>query len=97
MASQLQENSARTFIAQSGAEGTKAITGTSAVTPDTGYYFSKLIAVTATVIAAQTAKTGATTATLTGFTSIPAGAVIPCALVSVTLTSGSMLGVESRL
>lgn len=60
-----------------------------AVAP-TGFYFSAMHIVTATVVASQTNKTGSITADLTSFTSIPVG-VYPIKLTKISLTSGEAI------
>jgi len=94
--SYLSGQSSKAILALSGLEGTKSITGTSAVTSGTGYYFSALQVVAAAVVAAQTDVSGYTVVDLTDFTSLPAG-VYPCKCTSITLTSGEAIGYLARV
>ncbi len=94
--SELQIKAAQVTINKAGATGSKAITGTSAVTPADGYYFFALQAMAATVVAAQGDVSGATNATLSSITSIPAGAIIYGKWNSITLTSGQMIGYYAK-
>ena len=75
-----------------GGVGSKAITGTSAVTPPTGYYFFAIQVVADMVVSAQGNLTGATNADLTTITSIPAGVVIYGKFDSITLSTGDAIG-----
>lgn len=81
-----------------GATGSKAITGTSAVTPATGYYFFCIVPVTDIVVSAKADVTGALNADLTAFTTgIPAGLAVYGKFTSITLTSGSAIGYYARV
>jgi len=71
--------------------GSKEITGTSPVLPDSGV-FTAIYFVEATVVAAQVDADGITNADLTVFTSIPADRTIYGKWTSITLTSGSAIG-----
>ena len=75
---------------QLGNFGSKSITGTSPVLPDTGFIFTSLYAVTITVVAAQV-DAGINNANLATLT-IPQGITIFGKWSSITLTSGSMIG-----
>ena len=59
-----------------GGAGSKAITGTGAVTPPTGYYFFAVQVVADMVVSAQGNVTGATNADITALANIPAGTVV---------------------
>lgn len=72
--------------------GSKAITGTSAVTPASGYYFASIQAISDIVVSAQGNVSGAINADLTEFTSIPAGTFLLGKWNSITLTSGEAIG-----
>lgn len=88
----IEQQASKAIVANSGVIGSKAITGTSAVTPATGYNFCALQAMVDTVVAAQGDVTGATNADLTGFTKIPAGTTVYGKFNSITLTSGELIG-----
>ncbi|HBV95786.1 MAG: hypothetical protein JL50_10870 [Peptococcaceae bacterium BICA1-7] len=94
--SQLELMAAQVALNKAGATGSKAITGTSAVTPADGYYFFALQAMAATVVAAQGNVSGAVNADLTTITSIPVGAVVYGKWNSITLTSGEMIGYYAK-
>ena len=94
--SQLELMAAHVALNKAGATGSKAITGTSAVTPADGYYFFALQAMAATVVAAQGNVSGAVNADLTTITSIPVGAVVYGKWNSITLTSGEMIGYYAK-
>ena len=70
-----------------GQYGSKAITGTSAVTGE----FVAIQVVADMVVSAQT-DDGLTNAVLSSFTSIPAGTILYGAWSSITLTSGEAVG-----
>ena len=72
--------------------GSKAITGTNAVTPDSGYYFACIQAIADIVVSAQGNVTGSTNAVLSSFPKIPAGTVVYGKWDSITLTSGEAIG-----
>jgi hypothetical protein len=80
-----------------GEYGSKAITGTGAVTPATGYYFAALHAMADTVVAAQGNLDDAVNATLSSITSIPAGSILFGQWNSITLTSGQMIAYYKKL
>jgi len=80
-----------------GEYGAKAITGTDAVTPATGYYFAALHAMAATDVAEQEDVAGAHNPTLSDITSIPANSVLYGKWSSITLTSGQMIGYYKKL
>lgn len=92
----LEGQASKAIIALSGLEGTKSITGTSAVTSGAGYYFCALQVVAETVVSAQTDVTGYTGADLSDFTALPVG-VYPCKCTSITLTSGEAIGYLARV
>ena len=73
-----------------GQYGGKEITGTSATTPDSGYNFMAIYAVTDIVVSAQSDVTGVTNLDLTAFTVIPAGTTLLGLWDSITLTSGQV-------
>lgn len=75
-----------------GGVGSKAITGTDAVTPPTGYYFFGVQVIADAVVSAQGNVDGATNADITAFTSIPAGTILYGKWNSITLTSGECNG-----
>ena len=72
--------------------GNKSITGTSAVTPATGYNFVMIQVIEDMVVSAQTDTAGALNADLTAFTTIPAGTVIYGTWDSIQLSSGEAIG-----
>lgn len=72
--------------------GSKAITGTSAVTPPTGYYFFAIQVMVDMVVSAKSDVSGATNGDITTFTNIPAGTILFGKFSSITLTSGEALG-----
>ncbi len=94
--SQLEIMAAQVALNKAGATGSKAITGTNAVTPADGYYFFALQAMAATVVAAQGDVSGAVNASLATITSIPAGAIIYGKWNSITLASGQMIGYYAK-
>ena len=97
MCSNNQGMAALATINNVGATGAKAITGTNAVTPAAGYYFFKLVAMAATVVAAQGNVTDAINATLSAFTAIPVTGEVYGKFNSITLTSGQMIGYYAKL
>lgn len=72
--------------------GGKAITGTSAVTPPTGYYFFAIQVVANMVVSAKGDVDGATNPDITAFTSILAGQIVYGKFNSISLTSGEAIG-----
>jgi hypothetical protein len=94
--SQLELMAAQVALNKAGATGSKAITGTDAVTPADGYYFFALQAMATTVVAAQGDVSGAVNADLTTITGIPAGVIIYGKWDSITLTSGQMIGYYAK-
>lgn len=74
-----------------GQYGSKEITGTSAVTPPTGYYFVAIQMVADTVVSAQT-DYGTTNADLTAYTTLTDGQIVYGKWTSITLTSGEAIG-----
>ena len=79
-------------VASTGMVGGKAITGTSAVTPDSGYYFFAIQVVADMVVSAQGDVTGATNPDLTALASIPAGTILYGKYNSITPASGEAIG-----
>lgn len=94
--SQLEQSAAAILLSTHGMIGSKAITGTSVVTPADGYYFCAITAMAATVVASQGDVSGSTNATLSGITSIPAGVTIYGKFSSITLTSGQAIGYYAK-
>lgn len=90
----LEQQAAQVILNTHGVNGGKAITGTSKVTPATGYYFCAITAAEDTVVAAQDDVTGATNPTLA---KIPAGATVYGKFASITLTSGSGYGYYAKV
>lgn len=82
---------------QFGFLGSKAITGTDAVTPDTGYEWVALQFVEDSVVAAYAQPSSAVDSVdLTAFTTISAGTTIYGRFSSITLTSGSAIGYNGK-
>ena len=75
-----------------GQTGSKEITGTSAVTPPTGFYFWSIVPSSDMVISAQGNVTSAINADLTAIASHPTGVPIYGKFNSITLTSGDGIG-----
>lgn len=76
-----------------GQVGSKAITGTDAVTPATGYYFFAIQFTSDAVVAAQGNVTGAVNVTMSSLSAgIPAGTIVFGKFNSITLTSGQAIG-----
>lgn len=71
--------------------GSKEITGTSAVLPETGKVFTFIHFVAASVVTTQT-DSGITNADLSALTSIPVGTTVYGKWSSITLTSGEAIG-----
>lgn len=92
MGSQLENQASQVILNANGVTGSKAITGTSAVTPPEGYYFFKIQTMAATVVAAQVDVTDAVNVDLTSITSIPVGSEVYGKWSSITLTSGEAIG-----
>ena len=81
-----------------GSLGGKAITGTSAVTPDTGYYFYAIQVMADIVVSAQGNVSGHTNPTLSALIGgVPAGTVIYGKFTSITLTSGEAIGYYAKV
>jgi hypothetical protein len=98
MSSQLQNQSGVATLQSIGAVGSKEITGTSAVTPPTGYYFFCIQFVGDSVVSARVDVTGAVNANLTSFTSgFSDGSAVYGKWSSITLSSGSAMGYLARL
>ena len=97
MSSILQQTGNQAVVNSVGATGSKAITGTSAVAPPTGYYFFAIQFLADGVVSVQSDVTGATNADLTAFTSISSGTVVYGKWDSITLTSGEAIGYLARL
>ena len=77
-----------------GGDGMKVLTGTGATTPRTGYVFTAIYAQEDIVISEATAASGYNIAgSMAGF-KIPAGALFPIRLSSITLTSGTGAAIE---
>jgi len=96
MAGMLEQNANQATVNSVGAIGSKAITGTSAVTPPTGYYFFAIDFMADSVVTSQIDLTGATNAVLSSLTTIPAKPVYG-KWTSITLTSGEAIGYLARL
>lgn len=94
MNSVLLQQAAQAYLNNHGVNGGKAITGTSAVAPDAGYYFCAIIATAACVVASQGDVSGATNPTLGP---IPVGATVYGKFSSITLTSGTAIGYYAKL
>jgi hypothetical protein len=94
--SQLELMAAQVALNLAGVTGSKEITGTSEVKPDTGYYFCAFHAVADTEVAAQTDKTDAKNADLTKFTKIYTGATVCGKWTAITLTSGGLIGYYAK-
>lgn len=78
---------------QFGYIGSKEITGTSAVTPASGFEFIAIQFMEDSVVAAQASPSGSKDMVdLTAYTSISAGTIIYGRFSSITLTSGSAIG-----
>lgn len=100
MTSNLQQKAAAITLSSMGYNGSKAITGTSAVTPATGYQWVALQFIEDSVVAAQTngahvgidSSVSVTNADLTAFTAISAGTIVYGLWTSITLTIGSAIG-----
>lgn len=89
MSSQLEQAAAQVYLNQHGMTGGKAITGTTAVLPPTGYYFCAILATAAMVVASQVDVTAAVNPVLGP---IPVGATVYGKFASITLTSGTGIG-----
>lgn len=96
MTSQLQQSAALAKLAELGQIGGKSITGTSAVTPDAGYYFIAIQIIADAAVSAQGDVDGARNPDLTALTTIPAGVTVYGKFDSVTLTSGEAIGYYSK-
>ena len=94
--SQTEIMAAQVALNNAGMTGSKAITGTSAVTPAAGFYFCALQALKDSVVAAQGNVSEAVNATLSSFTKIPAGMTVYGKWNSITLTSGELIGYYAR-
>jgi hypothetical protein len=70
--------------------------GVSSAVSGNGYYFSAIQVITAAVVASETVKSGAITADLTTFASLPVG-IYPTKLTQIALTSGTAIGIMSRI
>jgi hypothetical protein len=95
MASNYEQYSAEALMNSVGALGSKEITGTSAVTPPTGYYFYAIDIVADTVFSAENSLLD-NSADLTAFTVFAAGSTIYGKWDSITLTSGEAIGYLAR-
>lgn len=82
-------------VASMGLVGSKAITGTSAVTPPTGYYFICIVPSSDMVVSAYT-NSQDEGADLTAIASHPTGVPIYGKFTSITLTSGDGIGYLAR-
>jgi hypothetical protein len=78
-----------------GATADNIVVGTAGQVAGTGYYFCNVQLTSATVVATQTAKTGAITANLALITSAPVG-IYPTKLNYIALTSGQGIGYLAR-
>ena len=87
---------AQVYLNNSGVNGGKEITGTSAVTPADGYYFCKIEVMSDTAVAAQGNVTGATNPDLTKITSIPAKTILYGKWNSITLTKGDAIAYYAK-
>lgn len=96
--SALEQQSSQAILNSVGALGGKSITGVSAVTPDTGFYFYCIVPSVDMVIAAQSNLSGALNPTITSGTIAlhPAGIPIYGKFTSITLTSGYGIGYYAR-
>ena len=98
----LQQRASALTLSSLGYNGSKAITGTSAVTPVSGFKWVAIQFIADSVVAAQTDATHVgidtavqvTNADLTDFTVIKAGTTIHGLWSSITLTSGEALGIN---
>ena len=79
------------IIESMGAAGGKAITDTSATTPDAGFYFVAMQVIAEAVVSAQGDVTGASNPDLTAFTAIREGTILFGKWNSITLTSGEVV------
>jgi hypothetical protein len=94
MNSVLSQIAAQSYLNNHGANGGKEITGTSAVTPATGYYFCAIVATAATVVASQENVAGSDNPVLGP---IPVGTTVYGKFASITLTSGTAIGYYAKL
>lgn len=92
--SQLEQLAAQTILNLHGVTGGKAISGTSKISPDAGYYFCAIMATGACVVAGQEDVSGAINPTLGP---IPEGATVYGKFASITLTSGTAVGYYAKL
>ncbi|OUS72981.1 hypothetical protein B1748_23520 [Paenibacillus sp. MY03] len=92
--SQLEQMAAQTLLNTHGMSGGKAITGTTKVEPDAGYYFCAILATAAAVVASQEDVEGAINPILGP---IPVGATVYGKFASITLTSGTAIGYYAKL
>jgi len=103
MASNLEGKAAALTLSSMGYNGSKQITGTSAVTPVSGFQWVAIQFMEDSVVAAQTdgshissgvdaADVPVVNATLTSYTTIESGTIIYGLWSSITLTSGSAIG-----
>lgn len=97
MSSYLEQQASQVTINSIGAVGSKAITGTNAVTPATGYYFFAIQIIADAIVSAQGDVTGALNATLSSFTVIPAGTILFGKWNSITLSNGQAIGYYAKL
>lgn len=95
MASLLEQAGSQAVINSVGATGSKSITGLTAVTPPTGYYFFAIEFLTDGVVTAQTDVENSINADLTDFTSI--SGVVYGKWTSITLSSGEAIGYLAKL
>ena len=91
----IEARASKAILCDMGAEGSKAITGTSAVTPPTGFYFFKISFTSDTVVSAYT-DSNTNNADLTSITGFPKGLSIYGKISSITLTSGDAIGYLAR-
>ena len=95
MAGALEQSANKATVNSVGGSGSKAITGTSAVTPPSGFYFFAIQVLSDAVVSAQT--DGITNqADLSAYTSIGAGSIVYGNWSSITLTSGEAIGYLAR-
>jgi len=87
---------AQVYLNNSGVNGGKVISGTSAVTPADGYYFCKIEVMSDMKVKAQGNVTGATNPDLTAITTIPAKTILYGKWNSITLTSGDAIAYYAK-
>jgi len=102
----IYDNSVKSFIPDIdsetifsiGAFGGKVITGTSAITPATGYYFYAIQVTSDIIVSTQGNVSGSTNPVLSSLTGgISAGTVIYGKFTSMTLSSGEAIGYYAKV